>query len=248
MNLHVYALKRSGNNVLRKWITHRRLMAIYGNVRFEDFIPGEAEFDAAGLKRPLPFPLTPRAVDHAASSSFKVLSRLPIPHYFGVEDRFVPLEELDPQRTTFVVLVRHIHHCLASRIQRGHQGRRMAYPVEETPELHRVLDVWVQHVNLLLDPPTGLVGIYYDRWLLDREYRISVGQKLRVRAPSHVPRKRGTGGGGSSFDGKAPVNQHLELLSRSRRLNGPDRLLWQRCVNRPDVLDAIARLESFAHR
>ena len=244
MNVHVYALKRSGNNVLRKWITQRRLMAIFGNVRLEHMLPGEAEFDDAGLKRPLPFPLSRHAVRASGSASFKALSRLPIAHYLGTEDRFVPLHELHQPKTVHVVLVRHIHHCLASRIQRAHQGSRLAYPIEETPELHRILDVWVQHVNLLLDPPAGVVGIYYDRWLQDEEYRRAIGQKLGVRKPSRIPAKRGTGGGGSSFDGMSAVGDPSAMLNRSNQLNSSDLKFWERCVNRPDVLEAIARLES----
>ena len=243
-NLHVYVLRRSGNNVMRKLITHRRLMAIYGNIKYKNFIPGEAEFDAGGLKRPFPFPLTRKAVFASGSLHFKTLSRFPVPHYFGVEDRFVPMEELEHQKTTHVVLVRHIHHCLASRIQRGHQRNRQAYPIHENPELHRILDVWVQHVDLLVDPPPRVGGVNFNRWLQDAAYRIALGQKLGVRNASQLPTKRGTGGSGSSFDGMATVKNPMEMLRRANRLSGPDLELWSRCVNRPNVFNALARLET----
>lgn len=147
MNLHVYALKRSGNNVIRNWLTHGRLMAICGNVRPEYLVPGLDLFDERGLKRPLPGPLSRHALRLHGPRPFRWMSRLPIPHYLGVEDRFVPVNEVGAGAT--------------------------------------------QHVDLLIEEPAGVTGIYFDRWLVDRQYRLEIGQKLGLPRPGNRPQKGG---------------------------------------------------------
>lgn len=109
--------------------------------------------------------------------------------------------------------------------------------------MERLLDVWVQHVDLLIEEPAGVTGIYFDRWLVDRQYRLEIGQKLGLPRPGNRPQKRGTGGGGSSFEGLSQVQDPSGLLARSAQLTGPARDLWERCVAQPAVIQAVARLE-----
>lgn len=126
MNLHVDALKRSGNNVIRNWLTSGRLMAICGNVRPEYLVPGLDLFDERGVKRPLPCPLARYALRLHGPRRFRRMSRLPNSYYLGVEDRFVPLSEVGPGATKHVVVVRHVHRAWASRIQRSQTANRLA--------------------------------------------------------------------------------------------------------------------------
>lgn len=121
---------------------------------------------------------------------------------------------------------------------------RLAYPRVWNAELERLLGVWVQHVDLLLSEPEGLTGIYFDKWLVDDAYRFVVGESLGLPRPGNRPAKRGTGGGGSSFEGRSEAADVSGLFNRSELLDGPARDLWERCVAEPVVVEAVARLES----
>ena len=74
MNLHVYALKRSGNNVIRKWITRGRLMAVCGNVRPEYLVEEGISFDAMGVKTPLPKDITRQSLRYGSPRAFRMSS------------------------------------------------------------------------------------------------------------------------------------------------------------------------------
>jgi hypothetical protein len=55
-------------------------------------------------------------------------------------------------------------------------------------EMERLFDVWVQHVDLLIEEPAGVAGIHFDRrWLVDRQYRLEIGQKLGLQRPGNRP-------------------------------------------------------------
>lgn len=54
--------------------------------------------------------------------------------------------------------------------------------------MERLFDVWVQHVDLLIEEPAGVAGIHFDRrWLVDRQYRLEIGQKLGLQRPGNRP-------------------------------------------------------------
>lgn len=245
MNLHVYALKRSGNNVIRKWITRGRLMAVCGNVRPEYLVEEGISFDAMGVKTPLPKDITRQSLRYGSPRAFRMSSYFLPTYYAGVEDRFIPEHAVLTQDVQHVIIVRNLKNCLASRLQRGKIASRMSYPTTLNQEMERILDVWVQHVNLSTNPHSGVVGIYYDRWLQDESYRLAIGNQLGVHRAVEIPGARASGGGGSSFDGMAKVRDVNNLMNRFSRLDEKQALILKRCIEIPHVAAAISKLESY---
>lgn len=245
-NLVVIAMKRSGNNAVKDWITHGRHFAVQGNVR-----PKHVE------RRPEPsphhrvivdWPLDLNALKRYGTTIFRLKALLCFPLYIGLEDQaFV---EPAHKSTRHVLIVRSFSNVFSSRLERSKTGHH-AYPGQWCTQLEMQISWWCNHVDALVEQtdeqglptnPSLIVPIYYDRWLTDETYRCQLGEALGVKNPARLPSKRGKGGGGSSFEGRKALSSHeahSNLLNRAGLLTEEMSELLAQIQELPNVKERI---------
>lgn len=245
----LFALKRSGNNAIKYWLTQKRHFAVQGNVRHKHVMPRK-RIPTAPNRLELDWPIDLSALKRHGTWLFRARTALGFPLYLGLEDQqFVP----SPMPGFLHILVlRSFENVFASRLARAAEGHK-AYPAEWGDRLEWQVALWCQHADEALAHTdeagvplhADVVPIFYDRWLTNPQYRHQIGDLLGVIDPTTLPERRGRGGKGSSFDGLQPLTSEVEvdkLLNRATLLDARTRALLSQMEHLPEIrvrIDAL---------
>jgi len=121
-----------------------------------------------------------------------------------------------------IVIVRDYANIMASRYQRFARPRKPPLGWRLSNDTTRV---WLEHAELLAQsdqPKSPVVGINYNHWSTDADYRSRLASRLGIGS-APLPLRVPDFGGGSSFDGKALDGKanNMNLLKRWRDIS-PD--------------------------
>lgn len=180
-----HGLKRSGNHVVLNWIKSDGQFQFFNNV-----LPlGRL------IKSGRVVPVQPRC----------------LPFYLGRRTLLISIEDMPvdkmlfknaPEHTRHVVLVRDPTNLFASRIRKGFLTSRPAYPKQMDCLMHRAIKIWKEHAQLCLAnlaPSEDTIGIFFDHWLVDPDYRSAIANWLKISPSEDVLQQAALEGGGSSF-------------------------------------------------
>lgn len=158
-----------------------------------------------------------------------------------------PIFDPWPANCRHILLLRDPLNMFASRI-RMYNGMHNAYS-EDRADLYfeNSVALWKSHAREFLGDTRflpGHVGIYYDRWLSDAGYRAAIAARLGL-----VPDESALGivppqGGGSSFEGMAPLGSDAveRRLSRHSQLREDEQALFAHILGDAELLTLRERV------
>lgn len=246
-------MKRSGNHAVIDWLMDSTdYLRHYNNV-----FPISHELQSPGTFK-FPMPLEPLIRQHKNIFDFVRTGQralLSIEDYEFRRDFF-----LEAPHVLFVLLVRSAENLFSSRIRKAFTINRLAYPRELNSTMQRAIDIWVDHVDKFIcnSISKDFVGIYYDKWIGDAQYRAVVTARFGLKcdaAPrstkTRIVRRGGrlrlglrTRTGSSSFV-SLPNATADELLNRKLCLSNVERNLLDTVLSDSRVLSAQKRLDDF---
>lgn len=164
-----------------------------------------------------------------------------------------PIFQTWPRQCRHILLLRDPLNMFASRIRMVGglhdaigKGRSDLY-------FQNSIGLWKSHAREFLGDTRhlpGHVGIYYDRWLADPGYRAGIASRLGLVADEAALGVVPPHGGGSSFEGMAPLGADAieRRLSRHSQLQGEERVQFERIAGDSELMQlrerVLARLEA----
>lgn len=240
----LHGLKRSGNHAFANWLCSGRGRIYHINNAFpiSKEILREGYFD---------FPQDLRRL--LWKHFFKRLYKIGI----GTSDVLISIEDFPYSEGFFqtgrelrnLLIVRSPENVFASRIYKAFKVNMPAYPREMSEAMERTIELWINHVDTFVsrsgDP--GFVGVYFDSWLLDKNYRAEIASTLGIDATTPVSAERSKRGGGSSFHGSARLTPKTrnELTSRQNLLTGDQATLLSQVLSSQRLLESKQKLDAF---
>lgn len=218
-----HGMKRSGNHAVIDWILDNKPSLSHVNNPFEV----RREFEQPGYFQ-FPVPMK-NVIAEKERRKLTIFKWWPTRYLVSIEDWPVSVPLIDCQEKSLnILLVRDPENLFASRIRRAFARPHSAYPQEMNAVMRRAASVWLDHAKEFLRVTTHLpnnVGIFFDRWLVDVQYRTNVANQFGIAMARDPRQNRTRKGGGSSFYGSNQVDpSEIESLRR-----------------RPELLDANER-------
>jgi hypothetical protein len=151
-----------------------------------------------------------------------------------------PIFDPWPRNIQHVLLIRDPLNMFASRIRR-YDAMHTAFSRERAHVyFENSIALWKSHAREFLgdtDHLPGHVGIYYDRWVSDPGYRAAIAMQLGVAADEAALGIVPPQGGGSSFEGMAPLGKDAvaRRLTRHSQLRDDERQRFARITEDPEL-------------
>ena len=217
----VHGMKRSGNHAIIEWMLAQdhfvfcnNLIPVAPILRGEKSLPAPRDFTAWEREK-----LGEGKADRLLCASLE-------DHALNVR----PFEQL-PTGTVQVLIVRDPANFFASRIRKSRSIDHPAYPREAGPLLARVVEGWKVHVREYLgltSTLTNRVGVSFNAWFTDPDYRRALSARLGLSFSDQGFGRVSAAGGGSSFDRTDfnGDNVRMNVLDRAAQLDeGETKLL-----------------------
>lgn len=234
-------MKRSGNHVVINWMA--------GCGRFfhiNNALPVSYELSES---RHFSYPVSmARVMARKRIKRIRSMGLRPATYLISVEDMPISVPLFDTQgESTNILLVRDPENLFASRIKKASAKHRAAYPRKNDATMQRAISVWLEHADELLAKTEHLqmcIGIFFDRWVCDPEYRKLIAARLGVACGEAPISQRAKEGDGSSFGGQKTVgpSEVGNLLKRRRLLNDCERTLLDQVMAAPRMQETRLRL------
>lgn len=234
-----HGLKRSGNHVVLNWIKSGGDFRFFNNV-----LPlGRLAARPGGVNA-----IPPRR----------------LPFYLGRKTMLISIEDMPAERALFrktptgakvVILVRDPRNLFASRIRKAFTVSHVAYPRQMNAFMRRAVGLWKEHAKLCLEnlePTSTTLGIFFDQWLLDDNYRSAIARWLKIKPSDEALETIALEGGGSSFLGSSTSAQDAleirsQVLERDKGLNQEESNLLNDVLSDREMLQLRDRLhQAFA--
>jgi hypothetical protein len=227
-------LKRSGNHAVLNWIKSSNKFKFLNNV--------------------LPFKSLLRAGLIYSDATY------PLPTYLGRKRLLISIEDMPvsrplfhntPPNTSFIVLVRDPVNLFASRIRKGSVIAHPAYPLTMDDVMKRAIKLWKEHARLCLatiEPSTTTLGIFFDRWVVDGEYRRRIADWLKIAPDDTTLKMIAKTGGGSSFQSLSgdsnAASSIKDVLNRAELLQPHEGELLSEILRDDEILSLRSSLLS----
>lgn len=224
-----HGLKRSGNHAVINWMRSVEDFPFHNNVAPFDIYKGKG----GNL---LPWQFIQREQRRGYRSPSRRLISTEDMEITQPAFRGIPADALN------VILVRSAENVFASRIRKASATRLTAYSTEPA-SLKRALDLWLQHAREMLGITSHLrnrIGIYFDRWVIDRDYRSRIANQLGLPCDDAALTEQAKEGGGSSFQ-----TDSSGVLSRSSLLTSTEKDILDRLLQNGEVQE-LSRLLQMA--
>ena len=152
-----------------------------------------------------------------------------------------------PRDRRDILLIRDPFNLFASRISMGQGGHKSFFKRRPEEYFRASIALWKQHAREFLGDTNhlpGHVGIFYDRWLVDAEYRREVAAGLGITPDEGALNVVAREGGGSSFEGLSPLGADAvqRRLSRYQQLTGENREMFEVVAADPEIVQLRERL------
>lgn len=191
-------MRRSGNHAILEWLSHS-----LGNGNERKIIEHNRIFQYGDVYY----------LNEVNTMRRKVQPRLDkIKEYkhliFAYEDEPTTFKHELDKSTQTLLIVRDIHNLMASRQQRINRSKR-GFDMKMD---NKFVETWLQHAN---QPSENI--IYYEKWLIDKQYRDSILERLGSTNLDNTSTVN-SAGGGSSFVGLKLDETH-NLLNRWQQVD-----------------------------
>lgn len=238
-----HGMKRSGNHAVLNWMTDN----VRGIRHFNNVFPLRVELEQPGF---FEFPVALGDVLREQKRWSDVFAKAPAHTICSIEDwDFGRNYFSGAERTLNILLLRSAENLFSSRIHKAFKMRMAAYPREFDHVMRRAMNVWVNHVEALLENSgePDFVLIVFDDWVTKPPYRRAIASRLGFKAVAQPRASRAKAGGGSSFDGHAQVagTDPSSLLQRSQRLSPAERDLLEQVLADAAIVEAQCKLRAF---
>lgn len=146
-----------------------------------------------------------------------------------------------PRRCRHILLLRDPLNMFASRIRMGN-GMHVLYGKERSDlYFQNSIELWKAHAREFLGETSllpGHVGVYYDRWVVEPAYRAAIASRLQLVPDDQALHRVAVEGGGSSFEGMAPLGDDAiaRRLSRHSQLDSDEKLLFARVTDDAELM------------
>ncbi len=152
-----------------------------------------------------------------------------------------------PKQRRDILLIRDPFNLFASRISKGRGGHRSFGRQRVEDYFHASIALWKQHAREFLGDTNhlpGHVGVFYDRWIIDADYRREVAARLGIAPDESALGVVAKEGGGSSFEGLSPLGADAvqRRLSRYEQLTGENREMFKVVAADPEIIALRERL------
>jgi len=213
--IRFFGMKRSGNHALQNWIIPKFTGNIFlrNNAAFKRLVSkkkcdGLNCFQAYGH-------ITPAALDDNdvifITYEDLVLSDC-LEHPANKDNVY---GHYDDYKDIFII--RDPYNLFSSRAKHYDKGSAMRSDlcVHKRYDLCKLILLWKDMANRFLTPRDGEVGIYYDLWYADEDYRKLICQELGVEFNDNGKELISAWGGGSSFDQLTKKPEEMNVLNRT---------------------------------
>ncbi|MEM9399968.1 MAG: hypothetical protein AAF984_07140 [Verrucomicrobiota bacterium] len=148
-----------------------------------------------------------------------------------------------------LILIRDPFNLFASRLRASERGKSVDYQMDFMKvKSHKssLPELWIDYAREYLDETRYLqnikVPVNYNLWVLDKEYRRQVAEKLAMDFTDAGFDEVMTNGGGSSFDGVTLHGKASEMsvLERWKHFEEDDR--FQALIKDPKILDYSSKI------
>lgn len=238
-----HGMKRSGNHAVLDWMMDN----VRGIKHFNNVFPLRVELEQPGSFK---FPVVLGDVLRKQKRWSDFFAKAPAHTICSIEDwDFGRNYFSGAEHTLNILLLRSAENLFSSRIHKAFKMHMAAYPREFDHVMRRAMNVWVDHVDALLENSgrPDFVGIVFDDWVTKPAYRDAVADRLGFKAVVQPRASRAKEGGGSSFDGHAEVagTDPSSLLQRSQRLSPTERDLLAQVLADAAIVEAQRKLSAF---
>ncbi|WP_029075743.1 hypothetical protein [Kaistia adipata] len=163
---------------------------------------------------------------------------------WSIED---PIFDPWPANIRHILLIRDPLNMFASRIRMTEGLHNVGGAEGEALYFRNSISLWKSHAREFLGDTRHLpehVGIYYDSWLTDLAYRADIAARLGLVPDEAALEIVPPHGGGSSFEGMAPLGADAveRRLSRHSQLSEGEQVLFARILCDPELLALRARV------
>lgn len=213
-----YGLKRSGNHAIVNWLLPKGNFLFFNNiVPIAPILRNE---------KALPAPVSYKDWINVRTHLIQRISPLNLRRttIVGLEDHrldFTPFFD-EPCSTANILILRDPANLFASRIRNASRRKQckprkphnLAYPAELDDAMKGVLELWKVYAREFLgetDILPNRIGVYYNAWFTDQEYRYAICRKLNVGGADAGFATVSNYGGGSSFDQTTYDGQNTEM-------------------------------------
>jgi hypothetical protein len=120
---------------------------------------------------------------------------------------------------TDIFVLRDPYNLFASRARHYEKGtaHRSDLCVHKRDDFDRLVFLWKDFAYKFLNPQSGEVGIYYDKWYDNDHYRRRICESLGVEFNDKGKDLISGWGGGSSFDGAKVPAHKMKVLERKKQ-------------------------------
>jgi hypothetical protein len=217
----VHGMQRSGNHAIIHWLMAQEKLFFINNIYpIKHVLEGQIE-----IEENMDFQSWYERQLHQKYSGWRGWLKRPFkkryPVLVSIEDHSLELRPFVqmPPRSFSLLIVRDPKNFFASRIRRAFKVEHPAYPREMNREMERIREYWKMHAREFLGETDFLerrVGIYYNLWFVNQEYRRSISRQLGIRFSDKGKEKVTAYGGGSSFDSRSFYGQsdRIKFLTR----------------------------------
>tara|TARA_R110000824_G_scaffold301124_1_gene489150 strand:+ start:331 stop:912 length:582 start_codon:yes stop_codon:yes gene_type:complete len=116
-----------------------------------------------------------------------------------------------------IFVVRSPYNLFCSKARHYDSGQAVRHDlcVHKRENFNKLVSLWKDMATRMLDPQEGEVGIYYDMWHADPDYRKAICHNLGVPFNDKGKHLVSNNGGGSSFDQLTKKPEEMNLLNRT---------------------------------
>ena len=248
----VHGMKRTANHAVIDWILAQDQFIFSNNIiPVAPILRGEAT-----LPEPVDFTLWLKR-EHSPQKRF--LRTLADPFLNRNRRIMVSLEDLElgiqpfqniPCPVTHVLILRNPQNLFASRIRKASRIDHPSYPRQTGEALDGYIRLWKSQAREFLGETSQLpdrVGVYFDRWFVDEEYRKAISRRLDVEFTDAGFSGVSQVGGGSSFDGTRFDGQSgaMDVLNRRDQLDPDEQRLLETVLADDELMELEARIEAY---
>lgn len=243
-----YGMKRSGNHAVSGWLVPKIRAKYYNNILparkfpiedknfppLDNFFDWRAKYNEGRASRLRHIPLV-RRICFTRNM------------YLTLEDLPLSLRAFAPHAPQDILVLRSFDNMMASRIRKGFRSEIGSFPQTMNDRLRQIIDTWKEHARIFLKEEVGRedrVAIYFDEWLVNREYRAAICERLKLSPGDDGLERVSEFGGGSSFDGKSYDGSaaRMDLLKRSEQLQARECALFEETLADGEVTGLIDRI------
>tara|TARA_R110000824_G_scaffold388092_1_gene583539 strand:- start:97 stop:978 length:882 start_codon:yes stop_codon:yes gene_type:complete len=116
-----------------------------------------------------------------------------------------------------IFVVRNPYNLFCSKAKHYDSGTAVRHDlcVHKRKHFNILTYLWKDMGERLVNPQPGEIGIYYDKWHVDQNYRKEICEKMGVPFNDKGKHLVSNNGGGSSFDGLKKHPDEMNLLNRT---------------------------------